>query len=253
MIINGDCVKELQKFDSEIIDLTVTSPPYDDIRNYNGYSFDFDSTAKELFRVTKQGGIVVWVVKDSTLKGNKSLTSFKQCIKFQECGFNVFDVMIYSKTTGGMPHKNRYRDAFEYMFILSKGTPKTVNLIKDRKNKWGGTTTYGKCNVREKDGTLGIRKPIEVAMLGYRYNIWEYATGKGHTTSDKIAWQHPAMFPEKLAYDHIISWSNEGDTVLDCFAGSGTTLKMAKKLKRNYIGIEISEEYIDIIKERLEV
>jgi site-specific DNA-methyltransferase (adenine-specific) len=165
----------------------------------------------------------------------------------------VFDVMIYSKTSGGMPHKNRYRDAFEYMFILSKGIPKTINLIKDRKNKWGGTTTYGKCNVREKDGTLGKRKPIEVAMLGYRYNIWEYATGKGHTTSDKIAWQHPAMFPEKLAYDHIISWSNEGDLILDPFLGSGTTCKMAKQLGRNYIGIDISQEYIDIAKERVKL
>ena len=250
-LVCGDNIEILKDMENNYIDLTVTSPPYDDIRNYNGYSFDFDSIAKELFRVTKQGGIVVWVVKDSTLKGNKSLTSFKQCIKFQECGFNVFDVMIYSKTSGGMPHKNRYRDAFEYMFILSKGTPKTISLIKDRKNKWGGTTTYGKCNVREKDGTLGKRKPIEVAMLGYRYNIWEYATGKGNTTSDEIAFQHPAIFPEKLAHDHIISWSNEGDLVLDPFCGSGTTCKMAKQLHRDYIGIDISEEYLEITRKRL--
>ena len=169
-VIHGDCVEEMKKLPDNYIDLTVTSPPYDQLRDYKGYSFDFENTAKQLYRITKPDGVVVWVVKDSTLKGNKSLTSFKQCIKFQECGFNVFDVMIYSKTSGGMPHKNRYRDAFEYMFILSKGTPKTINLIKDRKNKWGGTTTYGKCNVREKDGTLGKRKPIEVYKNYKKYN-----------------------------------------------------------------------------------
>ena len=141
-IITGDCVSCMSEMDSATIDLTVTSPPYDQLRDYKGYSFDFENTAKQLYRITKPGGVVVWVVKDSTLKGNKSLISFKQCIKFQEWGFNVFDVMIYSKTNGGTPHKNRYRDAFEYMFILSKGIPKTINLIKDRKNSKTSFLSY---------------------------------------------------------------------------------------------------------------
>ena len=241
----------MARMPDNFVDLTVTSPPYDDLRTYNGYSFPFEDIAKELFRITKDGGVVVWVVKDSTKNGNKSLISFKQCLFFQEIGFNVYDVMIYSKSSGGLPHKNRYRDAIEFMFVLSNGKPKIVNLIKDRKNKYGGTYTFGNATVRQKDGTLGDRKQRYVKEYGYRYNIWEYATGKGNSTSDKIAFEHPAIFPEQLANDHIVSWSNEGDLVYDPFMGSGTTAKMALKNKRNYIGSEISQEYVDIAEERI--
>ena len=248
---NENCLDTMAKMKDNFLDLTVTSPPYDGLRTYNGYSFDFESIAKELYRTTKEGGVVVWVVKDSTIKGNKSLTSFKQCLYFQSIGFNVYDTMIYSKTSGGLPHKGRYRDAVEFMFVLSKGKPKTINLIKDRKNKYGGTYTFGNATVREKDGTLGDRKKTYINDYGFRYNIWEYATGKGNTTSDKIAFKHPAIFPEKLSNDHIISWSNEGDVVYDPFMGSGTTAKMAILNNRNWIGSEMSSEYCEIIKERV--
>ena len=249
---NESNLETMAKMPDNFIDLTVTSPPYDDLRTYNGYCFDFENVAKELFRVTKQGGVVVWVVKDSTINGNKSLTSFKQCLYFQSIGFNVYDTMIYSKTSGGLPHKGRYRDAIEFMFVLSKGKPKTTNLIKDRKNKYGGTYTFGKTTVREKDGVLGDRKQRLVEELGYRYNIWEYATGKGNTTSDSFAFEHPAMFPEQLCYDHIVSWSNEGDLVYDPFMGSGTTAKMSILSNRNWIGSEISEEYCELAVKRIE-
>ena len=252
-IYNENCLETMAKMPDNFIDLTVTSPPYDDLRTYNGYCFDFENVARELFRVTKQCGVVVWVVKDATINGNKSLTSFKQCLYFQSIGFNVYDTMIYSKTSGGLPHKGRYRDAIEFMFVLSKGKPKTTNLIKDRKNKYGGTYTFGKTTVREKDGVLGDRKQRLVEELGYRYNIWEYATGKGNTTSDTFAFEHPAMFPEQLANDHIISWSNENDIVYDCFAGSGTTAKMSILNNRNWIASEISSEYCEIIKERIKI
>jgi len=250
-VFNEDCLITMNNMPDNFIDLTVTSPPYDNLRNYKGYSFDFESIAKELYRVTKQGGVIVWVVKDATIKGNKTLTSFKQCLYFQKIGFNVYDTMIYSKTSGSLPHKGRYRDAVEFMFVLSKGKPKTINLIKDRKNKYGGTYTFGNATVREKDGTLGDRKKQFVSEYGNRYNIWEYATGKGNTTSDKIAFEHPAIFPEKLAYDHIISWSNENDLIYDPFMGSGTTAKMAILNNRRFIGSEMSSEYCDIIKQRL--
>lgn len=250
-IYNESNLDTMARMPDNFVDLTVTSPPYDNLRTYNGYCFDFEIVAKELYRVTKKCGVVVWVVKDATVNGNKSLTSFKQCLYFQSIGFNVYDTMIYSKTSGGLPHKGRYRDAIEFMFVLSKGKPKTINLIKDRENKYGGTYTFGKTTVREKDGVLGDRKQRLVEELGYRYNIWEYATGKSNTTSDTFAFEHPAMFPEKLAADHIYSWSNEGDLVYDPFMGSGTTAKMAIVNKRNWIGSEISEEYCRIIEQRV--
>ena len=251
-IYNENCLDTMKRMPDNFIDLTITSPPYDNLRDYEGYSFDFESIAKELYRVTKQGGVVVWVVKDSTKNGNKSLTSFKQCLFFQEIAFNVYDVMIYSKTSGGLPHKNRYRDAIEFMFVLSKGKPKTVNLIKDRKNKYGGTYTFGNATVREKDGSLGDRKRRYVEEYGYRYNIWEYATGKGNSTSDKIAFKHPAIFPEQLVKDHIISWSNENDLVYDPFMGSGTTAKASHSLNRQWIGSEISQQYTQLAYKRLQ-
>lgn len=250
-IYNIDCSGGMKQIPDDFIDLTITSPPYDSLRDYKGYGFNFESIAKELYRVTKRGGVVVWIVKDATIKGNKTLTSFKQCLFFQKIGFDIYDTMIYSKTSGGLPHKGRYRDAIEFMFIISKGKPKTINLIKDRKNKYGGTYTYGNVTVREKDGTLGDRKRRLVSVYGYRYNIWEYATGKGNTTSDMMTFEHPAMFPEKLAEDHILSWSNEGDIILDPMCGSGTTCKMAKLNSRKYIGMDISEEYCRIARRRV--
>ena len=201
--------------------------------------------------ILKKNGICIWVVGDQTIKGNETGTSFKQALYFKEIGFKLYDVIIYAKNNITFPHKNRYHKAFEYMFILSKGKPKTVNLIEDRKNKYGGTHTWGNMTQREPDGTLTNKGQKYIKEYGVRYNIWNYTVGKGNVTKDKVAYKHPAIFPEKLAHDHIISWSNEGDLVLDPFAGSGTTLKMAKQLKRNYIGIEINADYINIIKERL--
>lgn len=247
----GDCLKLIKELPDNCIDLTITSPPYDNLRKYNGYSFDFESTAKELYRVTKEGGVIVWIVGDKVEKGSKTLTSFKQAIYFKEIGFNIYDVIIYEKTSPSAPHKNRYFNSFEYMFILSKGKPKTINLLKDRKNKYGGTYS-GVITKREEDGTLSKKEKKLIDEYGIRTNIWSYAVGYNKTTKDKIAFKHPAIFPEKLAEDHILSWSKENDLVLDPFLGSGTTTKMAILNNRNYIGFEISEEYYDIAKKRLE-
>jgi site-specific DNA-methyltransferase (adenine-specific) len=248
-LLHGDCLELMKQLPNDHIDLTVTSPPYDNLRTYNGFTFDFEGIAKELYRITKDGGVIVWIVGDATINGSESGTSFRQALYFKDIGFNLHDTMIWQKDTftavGALI--NKYAPVFEYMFILSKGKPKTFNPIKDRKNKRFGE--FKKGTFRQKDGSTkqlsNIGKPI--AEYGQRFNIWEQSSEKS-----KLNRLHPAPFPEKLAYDHIISWSNEGDTVLDCFMGSGTTGKMAKKLNRNFIGMEISQEYLDIAKKRIE-
>lgn len=255
-IFNDRSDRLLKEFPAECIDLVVTSPPYDDLRDYEGVaSWDmevFQTIARELYRVMKPSGVVVWVVGDKTLKGSKTLTSFKQALFFQEIGFDMYDVIIYEKAGSGPPHLNRYFNAFEYMFVLSKGRPKTINLIKDKPNKWAGTSTYGEVTRREKDGSLTNKGKKIIGEFGIRTNIWRYANGKGFATSDEIAYKHPAIFPEKLVEDHIISWSNPGDLVLDPFGGSGTTAKVAQSLGRDWVLIEAVPEYCEIAKSRLD-
>jgi len=234
------------------IDLTVTSPPYSNLRKYNGFTWDFNSVAKELFRVTKKGGAVLWVVADQVIKGSESGESFRQALYFKECGFDLFDTMIYAKPPRGAVGNNKtYWQTFEYMFILSKGHPKTINLIYDRKNKESREGDNG--TKRLENGDLLKVKRGGYSEFGRRTNIWEYGIGKGQSTKDDVAFKHPAIFPEQLANDHIISWSNEGDLIYDPFMGSGTTAKMAIKNNRNFIGSELSPEYCDIANKRIEI
>ena len=247
-IYNMDCLQGLQMLDDNCIDLTVTSPPYDDLRKYNGYEFDFESIAKELYRVTKQGGVVVWIVGDKTKNGSETGTSFKQALFFKKIGFNLHDTMIYQKSGSGACGSNKcYIQSFEYMFVFTKGKIKTYNLIYDRKNE---KVLLNNVSNGNRNGVVK-KVRMDCKPLGRRFNIWKYDTGNNKATKDKIAFNHPAIFPEKLAYDHIISWSNEGDVVMDIFMGSGTTAKMCKLTNRNYIGFEISEEYCQIAEERL--
>ena len=249
-IICGDAVEVMQTIPPDSVDLVVTSPPYDDLRNYNGYSFNLDGIARELFRVMKKGGVVVWVVGDQTIKGDETGTSFRQALHFKQVGFNLFDTMIYLKTPRGAVGNNKtYWQTFEYMFVLSKGTPKTINLLKDRENKDERDGDSG--TKRLSDGSLLKLKRAGYSKYGRRTNVWEYLIGKGHSATDNIAYKHPAIFPEKLVQDHIISWSNSGDVVLDPMCGSGTTCKMAKINKRDFIGIDVSSEYCKIAEERL--
>ena len=250
-IIHGDCLKVMQDFPDNCIDLTVTSPPYDNLRTYNGFVFDFEGIAKELYRITKPGGVVVWVVGDATINGSETGTSFRQALFFKdEAGFKLYDTMIYAKTAFPKPYPNKYHQVFEYMFVFSKEILGTFNPIKDRRNKKAGKNT-GINSVREIDGRLTKRTSKKIGEYGKRFNIWEYRVGKNHTTTDNIAYQHPAIFPEQLAQDHILSWSNPGDLVFDPMVGSGTTCKMAALNDRNYIGIDISEEYCELARERI--
>ena len=249
-IINEDSEKVLKEIPSNSIDLTVTSPPYDDIRDYKGYNFNdtvLYNIIAELFRVTKSGGVVVWVVGDATVNGSESGTSFRQALKFMEIGFKLHDTMIYEKNTSSFTARrdgNRYTQIFEYMFVFCKNKIKNVNLICDKPNKWAGHTNWGKNTTRLKNGELQETSDIKpVPDFSPRNNIWKYNVGKGFNSKDNESHEHPAIFPEQLAEDHIMSWSNEGDIVLDPFSGSGTTSKMAKKNNRKYIGIDISEDY----------
>jgi site-specific DNA-methyltransferase (adenine-specific) len=247
-VICGDCREVMNDIPDNCIDMVLTSPPYDELRLYDGYSFDFKSVAKQLYRVVKEGGVVVWIVGDATIKGSETGTSFKQAIYFKEIGFNLHDTMIWEKqtftATGAL--KTRYAQVFEYMFIFTKGKIKTFNPIKDRLNKLPNTIKHG--TIRQIDGTTKPQSSLgkKANIYGQRFNVWKINTEVSN--SNRF---HPAQFSEKLAEDHILSWSNEEDIILDPMAGSGTTLKMAKKNNRNYIGIEISPKYIDIINKRL--
>ncbi len=246
-IVLANCVEYMSEMEPNSIDLTVTSPPYDSLRDYNGYTFDCESIAQGLFRVTKVGGVVVWVVADKIKKGNKSLTSFKQAILFQDIGFNVHDVMIYRKKNTPFMRSNAYTNCYEFMFIFSKGKPKTFNPITTN------TVRQGVEMMPTNKGSDGVNNKVlgRLNDSKTKINIWDYAVGLHGTTSDKIAFQHPAVFPEKLAEDHILSWSNEGDLIFDPMCGSGTTCKMAAKNGRNYIGCDVSEEYLEIARERI--
>ena len=233
-LINGDSAKVLNAFAESSIDLTITSPPYDNLREYNGFVFEFETIAQQLFRITKDGGVVVWVVGDAVIDGSETGTSFKQALYFKEIGFNLHDTMIYEKNSSSFParkNSNRYTQIFEYMFIFTKGEP-SANLICDKKNKYAGQQSF--------DGKL--KNPVP--DYSPRTNIWKYTTSFNSTG-------HPAPFPEQLAEDHILSWSNENDLVLDCFMGSGTTGKMATINNRQFIGVEISEQYMEIAKTRI--
>lgn len=248
-IYNIDNVQGMRMMESESVDLVATSPPYDNLRNYNGFSFDFENVCKELFRIVKQGGVIVWIVSDATIKGSETGTSFKQALYFMQCGFNLHDTMIWCKDGGGAVGSNLcYTQNFEYMFVLSKGKPKSINLIYDKQSK---TYTGIAKTVRESRGgndkvdrgmTTFMRREIS------RRNNWWYLCPQAQ---DGTGW-HPAVFPEELVRDHIISWSNEGDVVLDPFMGSGTTAKVARALGRKYIGFEISKEYCDLANKRLQ-
>ncbi|BBQ04301.1 DNA methyl transferase [Enterococcus phage vB_EfaS-DELF1] len=246
-VFTGNCVEIMKNIESTSIDLTVTSPPYDDLRNYNGYTFDFEAVANEVYRVTKMGGTLVWIVADRTVNGSETGTSFKQALYFKELGFRLYDTMIWNKGTSAFQQRDRYINVFEYMFVFSKGKPKTINLIRDRKNKYAGTKVHG--TERQIDGSTKpmseTQKSKVVKEYGARHNIWNITPTKRNKTP------HPAPFPYELAEGHILTWSNPNDIILDPMCGSGTTLLASQLNNRNFIGIDISNEYVQLTKSLL--
>lgn len=244
--ICGDCAEALGQLEEESVDLTVTSPPYDNLRNYDGYSFDFPKIAEGLFRVTREGGVVVWIVNDATIDGSETGTSFRQALGFKDVGFNLFDTMIWCKAGGGGfgPPKAYFQNT-EYMFILSKGTLGTSNLIRDVPNKDAGKV-HGSIGRRNRDGSIRIQQRPVSQQFSKRNNWWYMVNNDNHDCGG-----HPAVFPRRLCHDHIVTWSNVGDTVLDPFMGSGTTGLVCAELERNFIGIEISERWHAFASERI--
>jgi len=245
-IYNENCLDTMASMPDDFIDLVVTSPPYDDLRDYNGYNFDFEAVAQELYRIVSVGGVVVWIVNDATINGSETGTSFRQALYFKELGFNLHDTMIWNKQSFSAPGslKTRYAPVFEYMFILSKGKPKTFNPLMDRKTTYGGTTRK-RSTKRLKDGSFKQQNGyIKLREYGQRFNVWYIPGFRGKSL-------HPAVFPLQLVKDHIISWSNESDIVYDPFMGSGTTALASKETKRKYIGSEISNEYYQMCLDRL--
>ena len=245
-IICGDNVEVMATFPDACIDLVVTSPPYDNLRTYGGHSWDFEGVANQLWRVIKPGGVVVWVVADATIDGSETGTSFRQALRFMEIGFRLHDTMIYRKQ-GFMPlTHNRYEQCWEYMFVLAKGKPKAWNPIMVKCDTFGTKRLMAAAKQNEPEFAARRRfERVEVNERRQHENVFGYSVGK----NDKTA--HNAPFPEALARDHILSWSNEGDIVLDPFSGSGTTAKMAKHNGRRYIGIEVNPDYVAIAEKRL--
>jgi site-specific DNA-methyltransferase (adenine-specific) len=249
-ILTGDARKTLCGLPGDSIPLVVTSPPYDDLRTYGGVEWTwgaFIDIATELYRVIKPGGILCWVVNDATKDGSETVTSCKQKIYFREaCGFCVHDTMIYAKSNGSKPNPRRYNQVFEYIFVLSKGRPVTVNLIRDKPNVTAGKSVFGKHTIRQKDGSMRVRKPrLIAAAFGVRGNVWH-----GNTRGQEDvcrALPHPAMMPKWLARDLILSFSNVGDTVLDPFGGSGTTAQQALESGRSAIICEVNPDYVPLI------
>jgi site-specific DNA-methyltransferase (adenine-specific) len=236
----------MSKMKDEFVDFVITSPPYDDIRSYNGYTFEFEKITSELYRIMKSGAVVIWVVGDKTENGSETGTSFKQALFFKHIGFNIHDTMIYYKNNPMPTAGNRYHQHFEYMFAFSKGIPKVFNPIRE------DTKYKGLANMknRGKNGTLEYEK-VERTSDKKVGNVFFYSIGGGISTKDKIAYKHPAIFPEQLVVDQITTWTNEGDLVYDPFIGSGTTAKIAKLLNRKWLGSEISKEYVEIAEERI--
>lgn len=245
-IYNEDCINTMRSMEEESVDFVITSPPYDSIRDYNGYVFDFDTIVKELYRIIKKGGVIIWVVSDATVKGSETGTSFRQAIRFKEIGFNLHDTMIYYKNNPMPQTGNRYHQMFEYMFCFSKSSPKTFNPIKES-TKYRGIANMKN---RGREGSLRYEKKQRTTEKKVG-NVFFYSVGGGISTKDRIAFKHPAIFPEKLVVDQMLTWTNEEDVVYDPFMGSGTTAKIAILLNRNWIGSEISKEYVDIANERL--
>lgn len=247
-VFTADNVATLSTFPDACIDLVVTSPPYDNLRTYGGHTWDFEGVARELTRVLKPGGVIVWVVADATVNGSETLTSMRQAIHFKDvCGLRVHDTMIYQKPAVPFdPKCARYWQCWEYMFVFSKDKPK-CNYLKEP-CKGAGKKKTGDYGQKRYDGTNRTdRHDSERVILDekVRNNIWFYTAGCARVAG------HPAQYPLDLARDHILSWSNEGDVVLDPFAGSGTTLVAAKETGRRYVGIEINSEYVQIINRRL--
>ncbi|NQU22454.1 MAG: site-specific DNA-methyltransferase [Candidatus Nealsonbacteria bacterium] len=251
-IILCDCVVGMAGMPDACIPFTMASPPYDHIRKYGGQRFDFEATALQLYRITMEGGVVVWIVRDAIVNGGESGTIARQQLYFLDLGFRLHATMVMKTKRTGLPQQVRYPTQFEYAFVFSKGRPRTINLIRDRRNSTAGQRH--KIHRERDDGrreTVGYHPFKVVGKYGLRGNVWEYDVGGGKSTTDEFAFGHPALMHEQMAEDHILSWSRPGDLVFDPMCGSGTTCKMALLNNRRYLGFEIHGPYFQIAQKRM--
>lgn len=251
-VVLGDNCEVMRQWPSESVDLVVTSPPYDDLREYGKHGWDFYGVAWNLARLLKPGGVIVWNVADMTKDGGETGTSMRQALHFQTLGLTIYDTMIYHKENPVPLSHPRYEQAWEYCFILSKGKPSRWNPIKEKSAMAGKPRKVTAGNVDGEQGHSMRRRDSETIIgdTKTRSNVWKYTIGTNATTKDKGAFAHPALMPEGLAKDHVQSWSDPGDVVLDPFAGAGTTLKAAKEFGRQWVGIEVNPEYVEICHDR---
>jgi len=253
-VVCGDCLPIMREMPDKCVDLVITSPPYGELREYGGYDFDFENVAIEIVRLITDGGVLVWVIGDASPDdGGESGDAMRQALIFKRLGLRLHDTMIYEKAGPAYPAQDKYYQVWEYMFVFSRGRPKTFNPLSDRPNRWFKKKFSRIRSRRKKDGSLIVSTWDEEqgGEYGIRFNVWRYACGAGYSAEEDYAHEHPAIFPEALAADHIYSWSNPGDIVLDPMLGSGTTTKMSRHLGRRYIGIEINQSYVDIANKRL--
>ena len=249
-IINMDCVQGMKTLPDDIIPLTVTSPPYDDLRTYDGLAeWDFMDVANELYRITMPGGVVVWVVQEQIKNGSESGETSRQRLAFANIGFRLHHTMVMEKLGGHQHSKGRYGGSLEYAFILSKGKPRYFCPLRDKPNKEAGRIKV--FLNRNRDGSFAPKKKTKVHPFGFRSAVWPYATGKNNTAKEDYAFEHPALMPEKMAEDFILSWSKVGDLIFNPFAGGGTAMKMALLNHRRYLGFEINPKYVEIAQRRL--
>lgn len=248
-ILVGDCVERLRELPAESVHCVVTSPPYDGLRVYGGHSWDFAALVPELVRVLVPGGVIVWIVADEQVKGGESGSSMRQALTFMDAGLLLHDTMIWQKPNFSHPSRNRYHQVWEFMFVLSKGRPRVFNGLRDRKNLYAGGGTLGRNTVTKRDGGKSERKRNVIAEFGLRHNVWLLKTTGQESPCAALA--HPATFPKQLAADHIQTWTNPGDLVLDPFVGSGTTAEAALETGRDCVGIEIHAPYADMARKRV--
>ncbi|MBY0522788.1 MAG: site-specific DNA-methyltransferase [Gemmataceae bacterium] len=251
-IVHCDCIEGIGALPDACIPLTVTSPPYDAMRDYGGTKFQFEPIATELARVTMPGGVIVWVVQDQIVDGFESGTSARQRLFFETVGMNVHGTVIMAMKGCRYPRKQRYGQQFHYAFVLSKGKPRVVKVLQDKPNSAVGAVVANSRRFRNGDLTTTM-KPKRIGPYGLRGNVWLIDAGNGRTTKDRFAYEHPALMPEGMAEDHILSWSQPGDLVFDPMCGAATTCKMALLNHRKYLGMEVHQPYWELACKRMEL
>ena len=263
-IYNEDCLETMGRMEDGLCDLILTSPPYDNLRRYGqertnhkrlkgGMSFDFESIAKEMTRVLKPGGVIMWNVQDQTINMSRTGSSMRQALYFMdECGLNFWDHLIWYKTGTPFPSPHRYRSVWENMFIFSKGKPNTFNPILKRNKTAGQVRNSRKFRDHKGDFVEGFQG-TPIREFGNEDNVWYIANGANKSYKNKLSVNHPAVMTDEIARRHILTWTNENDIIYDPFLGASTTTRVARDNNRQWIGSEIHTPYYELSKQIMNI